>query len=67
MPKLGWDSVKWTYSATAHLPADFFREPIAEIESTIPELAKQATNSLLGLWGIDSHYSWHVTTQETNI
>ena len=60
-----WDAIKYTYSARAHLPADFFLAPIKEIQRTLPELAKQAINSLLGLWGIDAHYSWMVATQES--
>ena len=58
-----WDDIKLTYSSTAHLPPDFFVQPIATIEATTGELAKQATNGLLGLWGIDAHYSWMVSTQ----
>ncbi len=49
-PQVTWEDIKYTYTATAHLPADFVRAPLAEIERTIaPELAKQATNGLLGL------------------
>ena len=59
-----WEDIKYTYTATAHLPADFFREPIAEIEASIPELAKEAVNSLLGLWSLDEHTSWMVATQQ---
>ena len=39
------------------------RAPIATIEATTGELAKQAINGLLGLWGIDQHYSWVISTQ----
>ena len=52
-----WDDIKLTYSATAHLPPDFFVAPIATIEATTGELGKHAINGLLGLWGIDQHYS----------
>ena len=33
------------------------------IEETC-SLAKQAVNGLLGIWGIDTHYSWVVSTQK---
>ena len=33
-----WGDVKYTYSARAHLPADFFAAPVQEIERTLPEL-----------------------------
>ncbi len=48
--QVAWRDIKWTYTATAHLPADFFREPLAKIERTIaPELVNPATSSRLGL------------------
>ena len=62
-PQVTWDDIKFKYSSTAHLPADFFRQPIEEIEASIPELAKQAVNSLLGLWSLDEHTSWMVSVQ----
>ena len=58
-----WDDIKLVFTSSAHLPPDFFVTPIATIEATSGKLAKQATNGLLGLWGIDSHYSWVVSTQ----
>ena len=63
-PQVCWDDIKYTYTATAHLPADFFRQPIEQIEAGIPELAKEAGNSLLGLWSLDQHYSWSVHPQQ---
>ena len=56
-----WKNIKLTYTATAHLPPDFFKAPLDEIERTIdPELAKKAINSLLGVWSVDRHYTYVV-------
>ena len=57
------DDIKLTCSSTAHLDPNFFVQPIGTIDATTGELAKQAVNGLLGLWGIDNHFSWVVSTQ----
>ena len=59
-----WSNINITDSATAHLPADFFKSPLDNIERTIdPELAKKAINSILGVWSVDRHYTYMVATQ----
>ena len=58
-----WASIPYTFSSTAHLPPDFFVEPLKAIEDTC-SLAKQAINGLLGVWSIDTHHSWIVSTQK---
>ena len=58
-----WENIPYTFSSTAHLPADFFVEPLTIIEDTC-SLAKPAINGLLGVWSIDTHHSWIVSTQK---
>ena len=56
--------IKRGFTATAHLPPDFFKCPLDQLENTIdPELAKKAVNSLLGVWSVDRHYTYTVVTQ----
>ena len=58
-----WDDIKLGYDATAHLPADTFKEPLETIEKVMdPLYRKKAINSLLGVWSVDEHYTHVVTT-----
>ena len=52
-----WEHILWHLDASAHLPHDFFKHIWATIEETLAEdlhegrqLAKDAINSVLGLW-----------------
>lgn len=59
-----WNDVKFGLTATAHLPPNTFQEPQDQIEKIMnPEFAKKAINSLLGIWTVDTHYSYVVATQ----
>ena len=59
-----WDDIKLGFEATAHLPADTFKEPLETIETVMdPLYRKKAINSLLGVWSVDEHYTHVVTTQ----
>jgi hypothetical protein len=66
MGVLTWADLPWKLTATGRLPADLFRGPLARMENAWGErgLAKQAVNSMIGLWCLDETYSYKLTTSE---
>jgi len=60
-----WDDIQLGFDATAHLPANTFKQPLETIEEVMdPLYRKKAINSLLGVWSVDGHYTHVVTTQQ---
>lgn len=60
-----WDDIKLGFQATAHLPADTFKEPLEMIEKVMdPFYTKESINSMLGVWSVDDHYTHVVATQQ---
>ena len=64
---IGWGDVKYRLTASAHYAADIFRRPLRLMEEAWagagdPGLAKLSVNSLIGLWCLDSAYSYKVTS-----
>ena len=51
-PVIAWQDVSHTLTASGRLPPDVFRKPLARMEAAWGEsgLAKQAVNSMIGLW-----------------
>ena len=63
-----WNDIKLGFDATAHLPADTFKEPLEIIEKVMdPLYRKKAINAMLGVWSVDDHYTHVVATQQDQV
>ena len=59
-----WDEIKSGFDATAHLPADTFKEPLETIEKVMDPLYRTtAIDSMLGVSSVDAHYTHVLITQ----
>ena len=69
-----WNGIKLSLNASAHLPYDFFRNIFTTLEETLSnvrtdwdnvpkkDFAKEAINSMLGLWSKPKQYKYKVET-----
>jgi hypothetical protein len=55
-----WQDIPWKLTATGRLPADLLREPLDRIEAAFENGAKQAINSMIGLWCLDEQFSYRL-------
>ncbi len=61
-----WADLPWKLTASGSLPADIFRKPLRQMEEAWGEagLAKQAINSMIGLWCLDEAFSYRLLSSD---
>jgi len=56
-----WQDIPWKLTATGRLPPDLLRDPLDRMEAAFDRgLAKQAINSMIGLWCLDEQFSFRL-------
>ena len=59
-----WNDIKLGYDASGHLPKDFFKPLLPQLEEAFGDeaLYKKGINSMIGCWFINDNARYHVET-----